>query len=184
MDFDKTVECYKRHNLVKQWEQLPDVNRYNKKTFFDKVRSKRSGTFCQAQDLINRELVPADWQPPHVDKKGNAVKYPIEYVNEIIRKRLITGEEYLLSRKTITGLDSAGNPITISMNDKEWYDDILPIYKLKPENPRDRESPMIRELDHIEHRPAYTLPFNETNLHKLYDMRNGRCALSVTRLWR
>ena len=46
--------------------------------------------------------------------------------------------------------DSAGNPLNISMDNKECYDDILPIYKMKPENPRDRESEMIRELNHIE----------------------------------
>ena len=36
---------------------------------------------------------------------------------------------------------------------------------------------MIRELDHIEHRPKYTLPFSAENVQKLYDMRNGKCSL-------
>ena len=41
-----------------------------------------------------------------------------------------------------TGLDIAGNPISQSFIDPEVYDDILPIYKLKPENPLDRDSKM------------------------------------------
>jgi hypothetical protein len=38
---------------------------------------------------------------------------------------------------------------------------------------------MIRELDHIEHRIKYTLPFSAENVQKLYDMRNGKCFLTL-----
>jgi hypothetical protein len=63
------------------------------------------------------------------------------------------------------------------MDDKEVIDDILPIYTLKPENPKSRDSKMIREVTSIEHRKKYTLPFNAENVQKLYDMRNGNCTL-------
>jgi len=39
---------------------------------------------------------------------------------------------------------------------------------------------MIREVESIQHRKKYTLPFNESNLQKLYDMRNGKpCDLVI-----
>jgi hypothetical protein len=49
-------------------------------------------------------------------------------VNEIIRKRLVDGSEWIISRQMWRGLDQLGNAIDISMNDKETYDDVLPIY--------------------------------------------------------
>jgi hypothetical protein len=35
------------------------------------------------------------------------------------------------------------NQASIVMNDKEWFDDALPIYKIKPENPIDRDDKVI-----------------------------------------
>jgi hypothetical protein len=70
-----------------------------------------------------------------------------------------------------------GNPISISMDDKEKYDDILPIYKLTPENPRDIK--MLRQFERVEHRPKYTLPFKAEEVDKLYSMRNGKCNLVI-----
>jgi hypothetical protein len=180
MDFDKTFEIYQRHELAKTWENVPDNNRYKKeKGWYEKVKSKRTGDYYQAEDLIKRDLVPPEWTPPHVDAKGKPIKYPIKHVNEIFRKRIADGSEWLLSHQIWTSLDEAGNPISISMNQKEMFDDILPIYKLKPENPKDRDTKMKREFDHIEHRPRYTLPFTAENVQKLYDMRNGNCPLII-----
>lgn len=82
-----------------------------------------------------------------------------------------------MSRQMWWGLDQAGNPVNQSMNDKEWFDEILPIYTLKPENPRQRDSKMIREVTSIEHRRKYTSPFTPENLVKLYAMRNGQCSM-------
>jgi hypothetical protein len=59
----------------------------------------------------------------------------------------------------------------------ECFDDILPIYKLRPENPRQRGSKMIRELSSIEYRIKYTKPFTKENVQKLYDLKNDRCGL-------
>ena len=36
---------------------------------------------------------------------------------------------------------------------------------------------MIREVETIEHRPKYLLPFTAEAAQKLYDMRNGNCTL-------
>jgi hypothetical protein len=78
-----------------------------------------------------------------------------------------------------TGLDQSGNPISKSFNDKEWFDDILPIYTVKPENPRQRDSKMIREVTSIEHRRKYTVPFKAETVQKLYDIKNGQCNLAI-----
>lgn len=99
-------------------------------------------------------------------------------MNEIIRKRLADGSEWLTSRQQHWGLDMAGNPINQTFNDKEFFDDILPIYTVKPKT-KERDSEMIREIKNIEHRKKYTLPFTAENVQKLYDMRNGRCNLVI-----
>jgi hypothetical protein len=127
--------------------------------------------------LINRELVPSDWQPPHVDKRGRPLKYPVKYVNSIIRIRTPDGNEWIKSRQMWWGLDEAGNPLNQSMDDKGIYNDILPIYKLKPENPKERDSKMIREVTTIEYRLKYTEPYKAETIQRLYDMRNGNCSL-------
>ena len=65
------------------------------------------------------------------------MRYPLISVNEIIRKRLVDGSEWIISRQMWRGLDQLGNAIDISMNYKETYDDVLPIYTQKPEKPKD-----------------------------------------------
>jgi hypothetical protein len=177
MDYEKTVQLYEKAGQIKKWEQQPESLSYNaEKNWFDKVRSKRNGEFYQAQDLINRELVPPEWEPPHVDAKGKPVKYPLKHVNSIIRVRTNDGE-YLKSRQQWWGLDEAGNPLNQTMDDKEVMDEIRPVWKLRPENPKARDSKMIREVTGIEHRVKYTLPFSAENAQKLWDMRNGNCTL-------
>jgi hypothetical protein len=125
-----------------------------------------------------------DWKPPHVDSEGKPVKYPIKYVNEIIRKRLVDGTEWILSRQEWWGLDQLGNAINISMNDKEMYDDVLPVYGQKAENPRDdprfRDTKMISYISRLEPRIKYLEPFHRDIAQKL-DMRNGKygCGLVI-----
>jgi hypothetical protein len=178
MDYEKTVQLYEKAGQMKRWENEPESFSYNsEKKWFDKVRSKRNGEFYQAQDLINRELVPPEWEPPHVDAKGKPVKYPLKYVNSIIRVRAKDGNEYLKSRQQWWGLDEAGNPINQTMDDKEVMDEIRPIYKLRPENPKARDSKMIREVESISHSTKYLLPFSAEAAEKLWNMRNGNCTL-------
>ena len=180
MDYDKTVELYERAGLIKKWQENPESYRHAKeKTWYNKVRSKRNGEFWQADDLIKRELVPPDWLPPHTSGNGDgkAPVYPLKHINGIMRRRIADGTEWITTTQEWIGLDQAGNPLNLSMNNKEMFDDILPIYKVKPENPRERDSAMIREFDYIQHRIKYTLEFSADNVQKLYDQRNGKCAL-------
>jgi hypothetical protein len=69
------------------------------------------------------------------------------------------------------------------MNDKESYDDPLPYYKPKPENPKDdprfRDTKMINVIDRLEQRIKYTEPFKPETVQKLYDMRKGNCGLTM-----
>jgi hypothetical protein len=91
--------------LVKKFQEKPEYFRYNKeKAWYEKVKSKRTGEYYQAEDLLRRE-VPENWTPPDVDKNGKPVKYPIKHVNEIIRKRLADGTEWVLSRQMWRGLE-------------------------------------------------------------------------------
>jgi hypothetical protein len=46
MDFDKTVQPYEKAGLIKKWEETPEYNVHNsEKTWYDKVKSKRTGVF-------------------------------------------------------------------------------------------------------------------------------------------
>ena len=153
--------------------------------WLETFKSKRTGEFFQAEDLKRREMVPADWEAPHVDEratsksKGRPLKYPLKYVNSIIRFRTAEGGEHLRSRQIWTGLDSVGNPVSISMDDKEVFDDILPIYKMKPEKPNDRDSKMICEVHAIEHKTRYKMHYSPENVQKIWDMRQGPCILII-----
>lgn len=183
MDLERTYQAYKDLGMGKKFEELPDYARYKKERgWYEKCKNAK-GEYYQAEDLIRRELVPANWKPPRVDSKDKPVKYPIIEVNELIRKRVVSGEEYLLSRQNRIALDSAGNEVNISMNDKECYDDVLPVYALKPEdpkaNPRFKDTKMISVVDRLEKRIKYTVPFSAKEAQRLYDMRNGKCSLCV-----
>jgi hypothetical protein len=182
MDYNLTLETYRNFGHEKKFQEKPDYNRYKKEQgWYEKVKSKRTGEYNQASDLIAKEAVPQDWKPPHVDKEGKPLKYPLKSVNEIYRIRLVDGSEWLKSRQEWTGLDQLGNAINISMNDKEMYDDVLPVYKLVPEdpkaNPMHRDTKMKSVVDRLEQRIKYTEPFTPDTAQRLYDMRNGKCGL-------
>jgi hypothetical protein len=106
MDYEQTSLIYRNFGQEKKFQEKPDYNRYKKEqSWYEKVKSKRTGEYNQVEDLIKRESVPENWQPPHIDSKGKPVKYPIRYVNEIIRKRLVDGSEWIISRQEWIGLD-------------------------------------------------------------------------------
>ena len=57
MDYDKTVTLYEKTGLLKKWKENPESYLHNaEKVWYDKVKSKRTGEFWQAEDLIKREL--------------------------------------------------------------------------------------------------------------------------------
>jgi hypothetical protein len=178
MDYLTTYELYKRIGQAKRFENSPDFHQYNKmQRWLEKVKSKRTGDFYQADELIRRELVPNDWKAPHVDANDQPKTYPLKQTTAIIRVRANDGGEWILSRQEYVGLDLAGNPVNISVVDPEMFDDILPIYSVKPEKPGDRDTKYIREVVNIEHRTKYTEPFNPETVQRLYDMKNGKCSL-------
>jgi hypothetical protein len=173
MLYEKTIELYEKIGQIKKWEAEADFNAYKaEQTWLDKVKSKRTGDFYQPDTLIKHELVDKDWEPPH----GKGAKYPLKHVNSIIRVRTNDGE-YLKSRQQWWGLDQAGNTINQTFDDKEVMDEIRPIWKLRPENPKARDSKMIREVESISHSTKYLLPFTAENAEKLWNMRNGNCTL-------
>ena len=182
MDYERTMQRYAQAKQNKQFLETAEYFDYKKELkWLETVKSKMTGEFFQADDLKRREMVPADWEAPQVDAKakGKPLKYPLKYVNSIIRLRTAEGSEHLKSRQTWIGLDQAGNPVSKSMDDKELFDDILPIYKMKPEKPNDRDSKMIREVRAIEHKTRYTMLYNPENVQKLWDMRLGPCSLII-----
>ena len=182
MDYDKTVALYEKAGLIKKWKENPESYVHNaEKTWYDKVKSKRTGEYWQADDLIKRELVPSDWESPWTDgtSKGKSVKFPMKCTKAIYRIRLKDNTEWIKTKQMWWGLDEAGNLVSQTFNDKELYDAILPIYKLKPENPRQRDSKMIREVTDIGHKIKYTEPFKPETVQKLFDMRDGDCGLVI-----
>ena len=178
MDYLKTLEAYKAAGLEKKFKERNDYSLYTKELdFFDKIKSRKTGRYNQAKDLLEKDMVPESWVSPFVDEKGKALTLPVKYTNSIIRIKSADGSQWLKSRAQMYGLDSAGNPLNISMDDKELFDNILPIYKVKPENPRERDSKMVREVINVESRITYTEPFKPETVQKLYDTRNGKCTL-------
>jgi hypothetical protein len=180
MDYEKTYQLYKDIGQAKKFEDSPDYHRYTKiQKWYDKVKSKRTGDFYQADELVRRELVPGDWRPPHVDSQGKPLTYPVKNTNTIIRIRASDNTEWIKTRQFWYGLDLAGNPAPIAMDDQELYDDILPIYNVRPEKPGDRDTKYVREVINIEHRIKYTKPFSPEAVQEFHDMKNGKCSLII-----
>jgi hypothetical protein len=140
------------------------------------VKSKRTGEYYQANELIRRDMV-SKWTPPHVNEKGEPLEYPLKYVTGIYRVRIADMSEWLLSTETWYGLDVYGNSLNISMDFKQRYDDIRPVYANKAKNPKDRDPEMILEIISITHSMKYTLPFTPENFDTLYAKKNGKCIL-------
>jgi predicted metal-dependent hydrolase len=107
------------------------------------------------------------------------VKFPVKCTKAIFRIRLKDNTEWIKTRQEWWGLDEADNLVNQSMIDKETYDAITPKYKLKKENERERDSKMIREVFDIEHKIKYTEPLKPETVQKLFDMRDGDCALII-----
>ena len=87
--------------------------------------------------------------------------------------------EWIKTKQEWWGLSEAGSLVNQTMNDKETYDAILPLYKLKPENPRERDSKMIREVADIGHKIKYTVPFKPETVQTFFDTRDGDCGLVI-----
>jgi hypothetical protein len=61
MDYEKTVQLYEKAGQIKKWEDTPEYLSYkSEKAWREKVTSKRTGKYYQAEELIKRELVPPD----------------------------------------------------------------------------------------------------------------------------
>lgn len=66
----RPVTLYEKAGLIKKWLETPEASAHKwEKVWYDKVKSKRTGEFNQADELIKRDMVPPDWKPPHVDWK-------------------------------------------------------------------------------------------------------------------
>jgi hypothetical protein len=168
----------KEINQEKKFKETADYNRYKKEQkWHDDTRSKRTGEYYQANELLRRDMVSSKWTPPHVDEKGEPLKYPLKYVNSIYRVRTADMSEWLMSTQTWYGIDVFGNALNISMDFKERYDDIRPFYTNKAKNLKERDPEMTLEVTSIGHRMKYTLPFTPENCDALYAMRNGQCNL-------
>ena len=158
MDYIKTEQLYKEIGQEKKFKETADYNRYKKEQkWYDDVKSRRTGEYYQANELIRRDLVSKKWTPPHIDENQNPLEYPLKYVNGIFRVRLPDMSEWLMSTQEWWGLDVYGNALNISMNYKERYDDIRPVYANKAKNPKDRDPEMILEITSIGHTMKYTL---------------------------
>ena len=100
MDFDKTVALYEKAGLIKKWKENPEYNVHKaEQTWYDKVKSKRTGEYYQADDLIMRELVPSDWESPWTDGRGKSLKFPVKCTKAIYRIRLKDNTEWIKSKQ-------------------------------------------------------------------------------------
>ena len=63
------------------------------------------------------------------------------------------------------------------------YNEATGVYTLKPENPKDnpryKDTKMIRVVDRVETRKKYTEPFKPETAQRLWDMKNGKCNLAL-----
>jgi hypothetical protein len=179
MDYVKNRELYQELGQIKKFEETADFNRYKKELkWYEDVKSKKTGEYYQAEDLIKRDYVSSKWTPPHVDGEGKPLTYPLKYVNGIFRVRTADMSEWLMSTQEWWGLDVFGNARSLSMNYKERYDDIRPVYTNKAKNPKERDSEMVLEITSIGYRMKLTLPFTADNCDALYSRRqNGSCNL-------
>jgi hypothetical protein len=58
MEYEQTSLIYKNLGHEKKFQEKPDYNRYKKEqAWYDKVKSKRTGEFYQADEIVSKELV-------------------------------------------------------------------------------------------------------------------------------
>ena len=58
MDYEQTLQTYRNFGHEKKFQDKPDFNRYKKEqAWYDKVKSKRTGEFYQADELVSKQLV-------------------------------------------------------------------------------------------------------------------------------
>ena len=127
--------------------------------------------------MIRRDLVSKKWTPPHIDENQKPLEYPLKYVTGIYRGRTADMSEWLMSTQNWWGLDVFGNALNISMDFKERYDSITPVFTNKAKNPKERDSDMELEITSIRHTMKYTLEFTPENCDSLWAKRNGKCIL-------
>jgi hypothetical protein len=54
MDYEQTLQTYRNFGHEKKFQDKPDFNRYKKEqAWYDKVKSKRTGEFYQADELVS-----------------------------------------------------------------------------------------------------------------------------------
>jgi hypothetical protein len=177
-DFERTKQLYEEIDQIKKFKESPDFTRYKKELkWFDDVTSRRTGEYYQANELIRRDMVSKKWSPPHIDEQQKPLEYPLKYVTGIYRVKTSDLSEYLMTTETWYGLDVFGNALNISMDFKQRYDDIRPIYTNKVKNPKDRDSEVELQITSIKHNMKYTLIWTPENFDKLYKMKNGKCVL-------
>ena len=58
MDLVKVRELYQELGQIKKFEETADFNRYKKELrWYEDVKSKKTGEYYQAEDLIKRDYV-------------------------------------------------------------------------------------------------------------------------------
>ena len=102
-------------------------------------------------------------KPPRTDNKGKTVKYPFKEVGEIYRIRALDNSEWMKTRYMVYGFDSLGNEMNLAIMDEEMYNEVIPIYGQKPENPKDnphlKNTKMANVFDRLGKRIQHTLRF-------------------------
>ena len=102
MDYVKTKQLYEEIGQIKSLEETADFSRYKKELkWYEDVKSKQTGEYYQANELIRRDLVAKTWKPPHIDKNGEPLEYPLKYINGIHRYQLLICQSGILKCGTV-----------------------------------------------------------------------------------
>jgi hypothetical protein len=98
-------------------------------------------------------------------------------VRSIVRTRLVTGEEFLLSKGDIHAFNSFGEPIKFFVSYPEKWN--KPIWSYKSViNPQTHN--VEKQLQGPQgNKTMYELPFNQENLKQLYDQRENDLVISL-----
>lgn len=168
-------------------EQIEVIDSYHKKRLLNKDGSPvvkpwphdKAVSIIAYENWLERVVNPDTKEfYPALNKQGNAIKGtgPKRIVQHIIRLKTKNGKEFLYSLGEVNGYDAFGNPAQCTLYKPEMWKRTLftheRMYDQRTNTTKVKTTGTEKQED------VYELPFNETNLKSLLDLRASDSDIS------
>jgi hypothetical protein len=128
----------KRMGEFVQWRGLHERKVYD--WFLAAVTNpKKPGKFWQIADLKAADIIPEDEESEHEGKT-----YPYRRLDSLMKIRTADGKLFLRRHETWFGLTKAGQELSISVNDLDYYVKPKVTWEYVPKDPKVPDGPSIR----------------------------------------